>query len=113
MTSQPTTRSELSLEDYAQGVRSGDRVILARAITLIESTKSEHQALAQQLLQELLPETGKGYRVGITGVPGVGKSTMIDQLGTNLTSAGHKVAVLAVDPSSTRSGGSVLGDKTR
>jgi len=107
------TRSTLSLKDYAEGVKAGDRVVLARAITLIESTKSEHTALAQELLQVLLPETGKAYRVGITGVPGVGKSTMIDQLGSNLTEAGHKVAVLAVDPSSTRSGGSVLGDKTR
>lgn len=113
MTVQSTSRPDLTLEDYAKGVRSGDRVVLARAITLIESTKSEHQALAQDLLQALLPETGKGYRIGITGVPGVGKSTMIDQLGTNLTSSGHKVAVLAVDPSSSRSGGSVLGDKTR
>ena len=106
-------RSELTLQDYAHGVRSGDRVMLARAITLIESKRAEHQALAQELLQTLLSDTGKAYRVGITGVPGVGKSTAIDQLGTNLTKAGHKVAVLAVDPSSTRSGGSVLGDKTR
>lgn len=113
MTAPTTARSLLSLEDYAAGVRSGDRVILARAITLIESTKPDHQARAQELLQLLLPETGKGFRVGITGVPGVGKSTLIDQLGTNLTSSGHKVAVLAVDPSSSRSGGSVLGDKTR
>lgn len=106
-------RSDLTLEDYASGVRSGDRVMLARAITLIESTKLEHQKLAQELLQVLLPDTGKAFRVGITGVPGVGKSTAIDQLGTNLTTSDHKVAVLAVDPSSTRSGGSVLGDKTR
>ncbi len=106
-------RRDLTLDDYACGVRSGDRVMLARAITLIESTKAEHKALAQKLLQRVLPDTGKAFRVGITGVPGVGKSTAIDQLGTNLTRAGHKVAVLAVDPSSTRSGGSVLGDKTR
>lgn len=106
-------RNNLTLDEYASGVRSGDRVVLARAITLVESTKAEHKALAQELLQELLTDTGRAYRVGITGVPGVGKSTMIDQLGTNLTSAGHTVAVLAVDPSSTRSGGSVLGDKTR
>jgi len=108
-----TQRNDLKLQDYIDGVRSGDRVLLARAITLIESTKSEHQLLAQELLQALLPDTGKAYRVGITGVPGVGKSTAIDQLGTNLTQDGRKVAVLAVDPSSTRSGGSVLGDKTR
>ena len=106
-------RSDLTLQDYATGVRSGDRVMLARAITLIESKKEEHLLLAQELLQTLLGDTGKAYRVGITGVPGVGKSTAIDQLGTNLTKAGHKVAVLTVDPSSTRSGGSVLGDKTR
>lgn len=106
-------RSDLTLEDYASGVRFGDRVMLARAITLIESTKADHQKLAQELLQVLLPDTGKAFRVGVTGVPGVGKSTAIDQLGTNLTVSGHKVAVLAVDPSSTRSGGSVLGDKTR
>ena len=87
--------------------------MLARAITLVESRKADHQALAQKLLQALLSDTGDAFRVGITGVPGVGKSTAIDQLGTNLTGAGHKVAVLAVDPSSTRSGGSVLGDKTR
>ena len=106
-------RSDLTLQDYATGVRSGDRVMLARAITLIESKKEEHLLLAQELLQALLGDTGRAYRVGITGVPGVGKSTAIDQLGTNLTQTGHKVAVLAVDPSSTRSGGSVLGDKTR
>lgn len=106
-------RSDLTVQDYADGVRSGDRVMIARAITLIESKKEDHQILAQELLQALLSDTGKAYRVGITGVPGVGKSTAIDQLGTNLTKDGHKVAVLAVDPSSTRSGGSVLGDKTR
>lgn len=106
-------RENLSLEDYVEGVRSGDRARLARAITLIESSRAEHQALAQQLLQELLPDTGKAHRVGITGVPGVGKSTMIDQFGMNLIEDGHRVAVLAVDPTSSRSGGSILGDKTR
>ncbi len=113
MSATQTRRSEPTLEDYRDGLRAGDRMLLARAITLIESTKAEHAALAQELLQALLPDTGKAYRVGITGVPGVGKSTAIDQLGTNLTGLGHRVAVLAVDPSSTRSGGSVLGDKTR
>jgi LAO/AO transport system kinase len=113
MGSPAAPRKDLTIQNYASGVRSGDRVTLARAITLVESTKSEHKALAQELLQEVLADTGKAYRIGITGVPGVGKSTMIDQLGTNLTQDGHKVAVLAVDPSSTRSGGSVLGDKTR
>jgi GTPase len=103
----------LEVNDYADGVRAGDRAMLGRAITLIESAKPEHARMAQALLQELLPETGKAHRVGITGVPGVGKSTMIDRLGLNLVEQGHRVAVLAVDPTSTRSGGSILGDKTR
>lgn len=102
-----------SLETMIAGVRSGDRAMLARAITLVESTKREHQARAQQLLQALLPATGGALRLGITGVPGVGKSTTIDQLGMNLAEKGHKVAVLAVDPTSKRTGGSILGDKTR
>lgn len=102
-----------SVEELAAGVRAGNRAALAKAITLTESSKREHRQLAQDLLLELMPDTGKALRVGITGVPGVGKSTTIDQLGTNLTQAGHKVAVLAVDPSSTRTGGSILGDKTR
>ena len=102
-----------TLEDYVEGVRSGDRAMLARAITLVESTRPEHGALAQQMLQALLPTTGAALRVGITGVPGVGKSTTIDQLGMNLVAAGHRVAVLAVDPTSKRTGGSILGDKTR
>lgn len=87
--------------------------MLARAITLVESRKAEHRALAEQLMQALLPFTGNATRVGITGVPGVGKSTTIDALGTHLLAQGHRVAVLAVDPSSTRTGGSILGDKTR
>jgi LAO/AO transport system kinase len=102
-----------SLEEYAAGIRSGDRAVLARAITLVESTKPEHAALAQRLLQALLPSTGRAIRLGVTGVPGVGKSTTIDQLGINLIAAGHRVAVLAVDPTSKRTGGSILGDKTR
>lgn len=97
----------------AERVARGERAALARAITLIESRRADHRARAQALLQVLLPRTGKAYRVGITGVPGVGKSTTIDALGTYLTGQGHKVAVLAVDPSSTRTGGSILGDKTR
>jgi LAO/AO transport system kinase len=100
-------------EEYADGVRAGDRAVLGRAITLIESAKDAHMAQAQALLQRLLPYTGKAHRIGITGVPGVGKSTAIDQLGMNLVEQGHRVAVLAVDPTSTRSGGSILGDKTR
>ncbi|OLR91119.1 ATPase/protein kinase [Actinokineospora bangkokensis] len=96
-----------------KGVLAGDRGLLSRAITLVESRRADHRALAQEVLVELLPHAGGAHRVGITGVPGVGKSTFIDALGTNLTSAGHRVAVLAVDPSSTRTGGSILGDKTR
>ena len=105
--------AQLTLDDYATGVRSGDRAMLARAITLVESTKPEHAALAQRLLQALLPAGGGALRLGVTGVPGVGKSTTIDQLGMNLIAAGHRVAVLAVDPTSRRTGGSILGDKTR
>ncbi len=106
-------RAGLGIADYVEGVKAGDRSILARAITLVESTKAEHRALAQTVLQELLPATGQAIRLGITGVPGVGKSTTIDQLGINLIEAGKKVAVLAVDPTSKRTGGSILGDKTR
>lgn len=97
----------------AERVAGGERAALARAITLIESRRADHRERAEALLQTLLPRTGNAYRVGITGVPGVGKSTTIDALGTALTALGHKVAVLAVDPSSTRTGGSILGDKTR
>ncbi|GEP10969.1 methylmalonyl Co-A mutase-associated GTPase MeaB [Methylobacterium gnaphalii] len=92
---------------------AGDRAALARAITLAESRRADHRAAVRDLIDAVLPETGKAIRVGITGVPGVGKSTTIDTLGSQLTRAGHKVAVLAVDPSSTRTGGSILGDKTR
>ena len=102
-----------TLQDYVSGIRSGDRAMLARAITLIESTKPEHGALAQKLLQALLPSKRRALRLGVTGVPGVGKSTTIDQLGINLIDAGHRIAVLAVDPTSRRTGGSILGDKTR
>ncbi len=106
-------RSGLNLADYVAGVRACDRAVLGRAITLVESRRPDHRELASQLLSQLLPHTGHAHRVGITGVPGVGKSTFIDALGTNLTASGHKVAVLAVDPSSGRTGGSILGDKTR
>ena len=99
--------------DIARRIRAGDRATLARAITLIESKRADHRKSAQRLVQDLLPHTGNAIRVGITGAPGVGKSTTIDTLGTHLTAKGHKVAVLAVDPSSTRTGGSILGDKTR
>ncbi len=113
MSNHTTARAGLTVADYVKGVTSGDRSVLARAITLVESTKPQHRALAQSVLQELLPATGRAIRLGITGVPGVGKSTTIDQLGINLISAGKKVAVLAVDPTSKRTGGSILGDKTR
>jgi LAO/AO transport system kinase len=101
------------VDALAAAVRAGDRASIARAITLVESTRADHQRQAQELLRALLPHTGAAQRVGISGPPGVGKSTFIDTLGTNLTTAGHRVAVLAVDPSSARSGGSILGDKTR
>jgi LAO/AO transport system kinase len=97
----------------ARDLRAGHRAALARAITLIESRRNDHQAAGRELVQALLPETGHAIRVGITGSPGVGKSTTIDALGMFLIEGGHKVAVLAVDPSSARSGGSILGDKTR
>jgi LAO/AO transport system kinase len=105
--------SPIDVPALAARVRAGDRPALSRAITLLESKRADHRAAARALIQELLPDTGNAIRVGITGVPGVGKSTTIDTLGSNLTAAGHKVAVLAVDPSSTRTGGSILGDKTR
>src|SRR6266545_3896922 len=101
------------LASLARGIRAGERAIIARAITLVESRRTDHQKSARHLVQEILPSTGKAIRVGITGAPGVGKSTTIDALGTFLTGKGHKVAVLAVDPSSARSGGSILADKTR
>ncbi len=108
----------IDIDAYTEGVLAGDRTTLGRAITLVESRSPEHVELAQELLARLLPHSGRSRRVGITGVPGVGKSTFIDALGTHLTDSGDRVAVLAVDPSSTRSGGSragrsILGDKTR
>src|SRR5688572_30248365 len=102
-----------ALETLAQRVRDGDRRALARAITLIESKRPDHQEQAEQLLERLLPATGDAVRLGISGTPGAGKSTLIEALGAHLIEHGHKVAVLAVDPSSRRSGGSILGDKTR
>jgi LAO/AO transport system kinase len=106
-------RKKLQPQDYIQGILNEDRMILARAITLVESNSEKHINLAQQVLKELLPHTGRSIRVGITGVPGAGKSTFIDALGSQLIEAGHKLAVLAVDPSSSITKGSVLGDKTR
>jgi LAO/AO transport system kinase len=106
-------RRGLSLDEYECGVRAGDIAVLARALTLIESSSPRHQPLAEELLTRLLPHTGRSERVGVTGVPGVGKSTFIDALGLHLVRRGRRVAVLAVDPSSGISGGSILGDKTR
>jgi GTPase len=99
--------------DLARRVLEGDRRALARAITLIESRRAEHQEQAQELLAQLLPHTGAAIRLGITGTPGAGKSTLIEALGRRVIGEGHRIAVLAVDPSSQRSGGSILGDKTR
>ncbi len=106
-------KAALDIKSLAKNLRAGSRAALARAITLIESRRADHQASARELVQVLLPATGKAVRVGITGSPGVGKSTTIDALGMYLIGQGHKVAVLAVDPSSARTGGSILGDKTR
>ncbi|MFP1151007.1 ATPase/protein kinase [Mycobacterium sherrisii] len=102
-----------TVDKLATAIRSGDRASLPRAITMLESTRADHREQAQQLLLNLLPDSGNAHRVGITGVPGVGKSTTIEALGMHLIDRGHRVAVLAVDPSSTRTGGSILGDKTR
>ncbi|MEL7832942.1 methylmalonyl Co-A mutase-associated GTPase MeaB [Fodinibius sp. Rm-B-1B1-1] len=107
------SRSSLSLDEYVEGIKSGDRTILSRAITLIESTKTEHRETAQDIIEACLPETGDSIRIGITGVPGVGKSTFIESLGNYIIDQGSKLAVLAIDPSSTRTKGSILGDKTR
>jgi LAO/AO transport system kinase len=109
----PDPDNDDTVDKLADAVRSGDRAALPRAITLLESTRADHREQAQQLLLTLLPDSGKAHRVGITGVPGVGKSTTIESLGMHLIERGHRVAVLAVDPSSTRTGGSILGDKTR
>lgn len=106
-------RKSLTVDDYVDGVLRGDRVTLARAITLIESNAQAHYETSQEVLNKLLPHAGNSLRVGITGVPGAGKSTLIEALGLYLIEQGLKVAVLAVDPSSTVTGGSILGDKTR
>lgn len=109
----PAKRRKLSVAELEAGIRAGDRSMLARAITLIESNAPVHQEQAQKLLEALMDETGQSLRIGITGVPGAGKSTLIDTFGDRLCTAGHKVAVLAVDPSSSVTKGSILGDKTR
>lgn len=106
-------RDAYRLNDYVEGILQGNRVILSKAITLIESSLPEHFMLSQQIIERCIPHAGHALRVGITGVPGVGKSTFIEVLGKYLTGMGHRLAVLAVDPSSQVSGGSILGDKTR
>lgn len=106
-------RKNLTLTDYLEGFKNQDRTILARAITLVESSLPEHQKLSSELLKTLLPQTGGARRIGISGTPGVGKSTFIEIFGKLLTAQNKKVAVLTVDPTSQVSGGSILGDKTR
>jgi LAO/AO transport system kinase len=113
MSAQSESARLIDVPALVRGIRGGERAVLARAITLVESTRGDHQQSARHLVQELLSQTGRGVRVGISGIPGVGKSTTIDALGTFLTGRGHRVAVLTIDPSSTRTGGSILGDKTR
>ena len=107
------SRRQLSVEEHVQGVLAGDRALLARTITLIESNAPAHFDKAQEVLRQLLPHTGNAIRVGITGVPGAGKSTLIEALGMLLVEQDHRVAVLAIDPTSSVTGGSILGDKTR
>jgi len=106
-------RRELSVPDYVEGILKGDVTILSRAVTLVESVRSEHQVLAQEVIEKCLPYSGNSVRVGISGVPGAGKSTSIDVFGLHVLEQGGKLAVLAIDPSSERSKGSILGDKTR
>lgn len=106
-------RPQLALQDYVDGVVAGDRAVLGRAVTLLESRAPRHRVIAGELLTALMPRTGGAMRVGLTGTPGVGKSTLIERLGLQLVDEGRRLAVLAIDPSSTRTGGSILGDKTR
>lgn len=106
-------RNRLTLQQYVSGILKRDRVVLGRAITLVESNLSTDQQLAEEVLNRVLPHTGKSIRVGITGVPGVGKSTFIESLGKQILAQGHNLAVLTIDPSSKKTGGSILGDKTR
>jgi LAO/AO transport system kinase len=106
-------KSDLTKKDYIDGILSGDRVILSKAITLVESNRRDHHDLSQEILEGLLPHIGKAIRIGITGVPGVGKSTFIESFGEEIINQGRTIAVLAIDPTSQRSHGSILGDKTR
>ncbi|MBQ0016850.1 MAG: methylmalonyl Co-A mutase-associated GTPase MeaB [Bacteroidales bacterium] len=110
---QALRKKEPTVDELVEGIINGNRVVLSRAITLVESSRHDHQVKAQQVIERCLPYSGRSVRLGITGVPGAGKSTTIEALGTYLTSKGHKVAVLAIDPSSERTKGSILGDKTR
>ena len=106
-------KKRLSVESYVGGVLKGDKIVLSKAITLVESTLESDHLLAEQVIEKILPHTGNSIRIGITGVPGVGKSTFIESFGKVVTSSNKKLAVLAIDPSSQRSKGSILGDKTR
>lgn len=106
-------RSQPSSADLVKGIRCGDRSALARAISLVESNNRDHIISASKIIEQLLPDTGKSWRIGISGIPGAGKSTLLEALGTRFCDAGHKVAVLAIDPSSPRTGGSILGDRIR
>lgn len=106
-------RKVLTAKEYADGIIAGNRILLSQAITLVESSRQQHHELAQDIISRCLPHAGNSVRIGITGVPGAGKSTFIEALGTHLTAQGHQLAVLAIDPSSTRTKGSILGDKTR
>jgi len=106
-------KRRLTAEQYIEGILKGDRVLLSRAITLVESNLDSDKALAKEVVQAILPHSGRSFRIGVTGVPGVGKSTFIETFGKHLIEKGHKVAVLSIDPSSQRSKGSILGDKTR
>jgi len=106
-------RKRLAASQYIDGVLKGDRVLLSRAITIVESNLASDKLLAKDIIQKLLPKSGNSLRIGITGVPGVGKSTFIEVFGKHLIEKGHKVAILSIDPSSQRSKGSILGDKTR
>lgn len=107
------TKKPFDIKAYTEGILSGNISVVSRAITLVESTKGEHAELAQQIIDAIIPHSGRSFRLGITGVPGVGKSTFIENYGLHVAAQGHKLAVLAVDPSSQKSKGSILGDKTR
>ncbi|MFK7929879.1 MAG: methylmalonyl Co-A mutase-associated GTPase MeaB [Myxococcota bacterium] len=106
-------RARLTVDDHVRGVLAGDRAVIGRTLTLVESSRPDHRERANEVVRRLLPHTGTGLRIGVSGVPGVGKSTFLEALGSRLIDAGHRVAVLAIDPTSGVSGGSILGDKTR